>query len=92
MTDIPALLAGWEEARNNLGRKGSLRTIELRTAGQKVADALRELEELAKPLARLPLPVTSDERVDWLTYQQRLKDVLASSVGVGAVATEDGKA
>lgn len=33
--------------------------------------------EAARPLARLPLPVSSDERVEWLTHQQKLADALA---------------
>jgi len=37
----------------------------------------QRLRDAARPLANLPIPITPDERVQWLTHQNRLVDALA---------------
>jgi plasmid stabilization system protein ParE len=54
-----------------------------RERADKAEEALRLLASAAASLARLPYPVSADERTDWLTYQQRLKDVLAARPSQG---------
>jgi hypothetical protein len=47
-------------------------------------DRLARLEavaEAAKPLARLPYPVSSDERMQWLTHQGQLRDAFVALDG-----------
>jgi hypothetical protein len=39
--------------------------------------AVLNLIEAAKPLADLPYPHTADERMEWLTYQQKLRAAVA---------------
>lgn len=50
-----------------------------RIVQQEYDQAVAERDRLwkaAAPLARLPLPMSSDERVDWLAYQYRLREVM----------------
>jgi len=42
-------------------------------------ERLVRVVEAAEPLARLPYPVSTDERTDWLTYQQRLRHALTQT-------------
>lgn len=68
-------LAELREAAENDGESST--TVYIGGPGWNTVLALVEAVEAAEPLARLPLPVSSDERVDWLTCQQRLRDALS---------------
>ncbi len=57
---------------------------ELRELNDALAALVAErdrLREAAEPLAALPLPVSSDERIEWLTCQQKLRKALAGEAG-----------
>jgi hypothetical protein len=42
-------------------------------------DRLEAVEEAAAPMARLPWPMSSDERDEWRVHQKRLLDALAGA-------------
>jgi hypothetical protein len=55
------------------------------------AEQIAALQEAAGPLARLPYPISSDERVQWLTRQRKLIEALALAEGCAAPAPEEEK-